>query len=254
MQQTEEILYPDSDGLPIAENTIQFRWIAIVMWNAASLFHERADVFVAGDHLIYPVEGKPEIRSAPDAYVAFGVPNRDRGSYKVWQEGGIFPQVVFEVWSPGNRKADFDAKLAFYEKYGAEEYYLIDPEGREEIYGWRRDEGVLAKIPNMEGYVSPRLGFRFHTSDGSIGIDGPDGKPLIDPKEAFKQRDAAELRADEERFHADLARNRADSERAAKEAERNAKDAERAAKEAALAEAEKFRTKLRELGIDPDSI
>jgi len=247
MRQTDEILYPDSDGLPIAENTIQFRWIAIVMWNAAALFHDRPDVFVAGDHLIYPVEGQPEIRSAPDAYVAFGVPNRDRGSYKVWQEGGIFPQVVFEVWSPGNRKADFDAKLAFYDKYGAEEYYLVDPEGHEDIFGWRREQGCLTRIPTIDGFVSPRLGFRFHTSNGEISIDGPDGKPLIDPKEAMRRRDAAELRADEERFHADLARNRAESERTAKESER-------AAKEAAMLNVEKLRAKLRELGIDPDTI
>ena len=45
-----KVHYPTSDGMPMADNTLQFRWIAILKWNLDHLF-------VAGDHLIYPVEG-----------------------------------------------------------------------------------------------------------------------------------------------------------------------------------------------------
>src|SRR5437764_1211047 len=98
-----EIVYPDSDGKPMADNTLQFRWITTIQLNLDDLFRSNPDVFVAGDNLIYPVKGDNTICQAPDVYVAFGRPKGDRGSYRVWEEGGIFPQVVFEVLSPGNR-------------------------------------------------------------------------------------------------------------------------------------------------------
>ena len=50
------IIYPDSDGQPIADNTKQFRWIVIIKENLEFLFINNHDVFVAGDLLWYPVE------------------------------------------------------------------------------------------------------------------------------------------------------------------------------------------------------
>src|SRR6266542_1827009 len=118
---TKQVVYPDSDGKPMADNTKQLRWIRTILDVLDAVFHDRPDVFVAGNNLIYPKQGDPKVRQAPDAYVAFGRPKGDRGSYKVWEEGGIFPQVVFEVLSPGNRPGEMARKLLFYERYGAEE-------------------------------------------------------------------------------------------------------------------------------------
>src|SRR3954463_10680815 len=89
--------YPDSDGKPMAENTLQFRWIVTIKEGLDWVFSDRPDVFVAGDLFWYPVEGHPEICQAPDTLVAFGRPKGDRGPYKQWEEEGIAPQVVFEV-------------------------------------------------------------------------------------------------------------------------------------------------------------
>jgi hypothetical protein len=58
-----------------------------------ALFDDNPNVFVAGDLLWYPVEGKPSIFTAPDAMVVFGRPKGDRRSYLQWQEGNIPPQV-----------------------------------------------------------------------------------------------------------------------------------------------------------------
>src|SRR5436305_13821165 len=116
----QEIVYPDSDGMTMADNTLQYAWIVTIMGNLDALFANDPNVFVAGDNLIYPVKGDNKIRQAPDVYVAFGRPKGHRGSYKVWEEGGTFPQVVFEVLSPGNRFAEMARKFVFYETYGAE--------------------------------------------------------------------------------------------------------------------------------------
>jgi hypothetical protein len=69
---TEPVVYPDSDGLPMSDNTEQFRWIVYVKEGLEWLFADDPDVFVAGDLLWYPVEGDNKTRQAPDAMVAFG--------------------------------------------------------------------------------------------------------------------------------------------------------------------------------------
>ena len=60
------IIYPDSDGEPMAENTLQYEWIVTIKGGLDQQFAEDSSVFVAGDLFWYPVEGHPEIRHAPD--------------------------------------------------------------------------------------------------------------------------------------------------------------------------------------------
>lgn len=96
-------IYPSSDGKPMAENTIHFRWIVLIKENLEILFATILDVFVAGDLLWYPVQGDGDTKCAPDAMVVFGRPKGDRTSYVQYLEGNIAPQVVFEILSPGNK-------------------------------------------------------------------------------------------------------------------------------------------------------
>lgn len=116
-----EIVYPESDGLPLAENTLQFRWIETLVGGLRAVFHDDPNVFVAGDLLWYPLQGNNVTRAAPDAMVVFGRPKGERGSYQQWREGGLAPQVVFEVTSPGNTPAEMRAKALFYERHGVDE-------------------------------------------------------------------------------------------------------------------------------------
>jgi len=52
-----ELVYPESDGKLMANNTKQFRWIVTIKENLEILFASQTDVFIAGDLLWYPVEG-----------------------------------------------------------------------------------------------------------------------------------------------------------------------------------------------------
>jgi len=176
-----DLLYPDSDGNPMADNTKQFRWITTYKGGIDALFADRVGVFVAGDLLWYPIKGKPTVRVAPDVLVVFGRPKGDRGSYKQWEEGEIAPQVVFEILSPGNTLVEMINKHAFYQRHGVEEYYLHDPD-RNEIFGWLRDPetGDLAQIAQMNGFTSPRLGIRWDTSGEEISVFGSDNRAFVD--------------------------------------------------------------------------
>jgi Uma2 family endonuclease len=169
------ILYPESDGLPIADYTRQFEYIATIKGGLDGVFKDDPNVFVAGDLFWYPVEGDPTIRAAPDTLVAFGRPRGHRRSYLQWEEGGIAPQVTFEILSPSNRPAHLIRKFQFYERYGVEEYYVYDPD-HGVLEGWLRQGGRLQDIATMAGWISPRLKVRFELAGTDLELFGPDGR------------------------------------------------------------------------------
>jgi Uma2 family endonuclease len=220
-----EIDYPDDDGLPMSDNTVQARWMNTIHGGLDALFGDDPSVFVAEILLWYPVEGDNTTRLAPDVMVAFGRPKDDRrGSYRQWVEGGVAPQVVFEVLSPGNDAREMQAKREFYERYGVEEYYEFDPDAEPvSLRGWQRRGGSFVEIRPISGWVSPRLGVRFELGD-DLTIIRPDGRPF----ETYRE---VERRAEEERLRAEEAERRADEERL---------------------RAERLAAKLRALGLDPE--
>jgi Uma2 family endonuclease len=190
-----EVIYPDSDGKPMADNTKQFRWIVTIKENLEWLFADDPNVFIAGDLLWYPVEENNKTCQAPDVMVVFGRPKGDRGSYKQWQEENIPPQVVFEILSPGNTRAEMNRKLLFYDRFGVEEYYLYDPD-QNNLSGWLRTEGFLDVIEPIDQWVSPRLKIRFDLSSPQLQIFYPDGKQFLTYTEIAQRVEQAEQRAE----------------------------------------------------------
>ncbi len=245
-----ELIYPDSDGQPMADNTKQFNWIVLIKENLECLFVDDPHVFVGGDLLWYPVEGRPDIRIAPDVLVAMGRPKGDRGSYQQWVEGNIAPQVVFEILSPGNTLKEMTKKLHFYERYGVEEYYIYDPD-RHELTGLERIEDKLELIEGIEAWTSPRLGIRFDWTPESLKVFYPDGKPFLSTIELAKQTEAAQMSLIVERERAELEKQRADQEMERADSEQ--KRAELEKQRADLAEAEKMQLleRLRQAGLEP---
>nr|WP_229425811.1 Uma2 family endonuclease [Lusitaniella coriacea] len=213
-----KIIYPDSDGQPMSDNTQQFQWIVVIKENLEILFADNPKVFVAGDLLWYPVEGDNKTRQAPDIMVAIGRPKGDRGSYRQWEEGDIAPQVVFEILSPGNRLKEMTKKFKFYERYGVEEYYIYDPD-RVDLAGWLRGEEGLEAIEEMNGWISPRLAIRFEEGEEGLTLYYPNGRKFLTSVELNQRAELAEERAE-------MAESRL----------------------AVLAD------KLRELGIDPETL
>ncbi|TVU52221.1 MAG: Uma2 family endonuclease [Arthrospira sp. PLM2.Bin9] len=209
--QTTKVIYPDSDGNPMAENTRQFRWIVVIKENLEILFDDAPNVFVAGDLLWYPEEGNNKLRQAPDIMVAIGRPKGDRGSYKQWEEGNIPPQVVFEILSPGNRLKEMVKKQQFYDRYGVEEYYIFDPD-RVDFNGWlRNQDGSLELIEQAENWTSPRLGIRFELQEEQFTIYRPDGQRFLTPTELAKQAQQQRQEAEQQRQEAEQQRQRAES-------------------------------------------
>jgi Uma2 family endonuclease len=225
---SEDIFYPDSDGKPMANNTEHAERIATTKYGIESVFADQNDVFVAMDLFWYPVQGKPRIALAPDVMVAFGRPPGKRKSYRQWNEDGIAPQVVFEFLSESNTTSEMTNKAIFYERYGVQEYYLYDLE-RKTLSGFVRfqeQDDSLEEISEMRDWKSPRLGIRFDMSSGDLVLRKPDGTAFL----SYAELDNA------------LSETREELSEAQEEL------SETRERLNALA------TKLRELGINPDSL
>ena len=130
--------------------------------------------------------------------MAFGRPKGDRRSYLQWEEGGIAPQVVFEILSPNNRPAEMLKKFQFYERYGVEEYYVYDPDSGK-LTGYLRQDGALQDIADMTGWVSPRLKVRFELVNVELHLFGPDGRRFATYIELA--RESVQVRQEKEKQH-----------------------------------------------------
>ncbi|MCU0444310.1 MAG: Uma2 family endonuclease [Microscillaceae bacterium] len=217
-EEDEEIIYPESDGKPMSDNTKQFNLIVLIKEGLEVLFADNDEVFVAGDLLWYPVKGSPKIRQAPDVMVAIGRPKGDRGSYLQWKEEDIAPQVVFEILSPGNTFDEMRQKFAFYEQYGVQEYYLYDPD-KNRLEGWAREAGGLLSIDQMNGWSSPLLGIKFELSPKKLKIYDPQGNRFRSLVELSKQAKKAEAKAEQAEAKAEQAEAKAEQAEAKAEQE-----------------------------------
>jgi Uma2 family endonuclease len=227
-----ELVYPESDGKPMADNTKQFRWIVTIKENLEILFASQSDVFIAGDLLWYPVEGNNKLCQAPDVMAVFGRPKADRGSYLQWKENNIAPQVVFEILSPSNTTKEMTNKLLFYQRYGVEEYYIYNPDTLE-LTGLLRSGDDLEIIEEMNGWVSPRLGVRFVLTPETLEIYRPDGQRFLTPVELDQVREKERQRAEQERQQKEAALQQLEQEQQ---------------------RYQELLARLREKGIDPEKL
>ena len=147
-------------------------------------------------------------------FVAFDRPKGDRGSYQQWNEGGIAPQVVFEILSPGNDPMELSDKLAFYTEYSVEEYYLYDPD-QNRLAVFVRKGTALRRQWNIQEWTSPRLQIRFDLRGEEMIVyePGPNGQPFRPVEEVRALLDAERDR-------------RLDAEKRATAAEQRVRDAE----------------------------
>ena len=242
---------PSTDGIPMPESMVQgpplrYTVEALGWWFA----RRRPGTCVAGDLLVYDegvveADGRVRARSiAPDVLVAFGVGERLRDSYVMWQESKA-PDFVLEIASASTWRRDRDEKPARYAALGVGEYFLYDPEGgrlEPRLQGYVLEEGAYRRLPEERlgngawGVRSPVLGLCawLRGARGELRWQDPHtGRDLEDYEEAQAGRAAAEDRATEE-----AAARRTADQRAAEEA---------AARRTAETEIGELRAQLRRL-------
>ena len=200
---TSEIIYPSSDGEPLAET--QQHVLAILMALALlRLYLQEQQAVVFADQYLYYIEGNPRARVAPDVMVVFDIEKRLYANYKIW-EGQQTPAIIFEVTSAGTKETDWNFKKTLYEQLGVTEYWLFDPYGEwvaEQLQGYRLNEdGVYKPIRDN---CSEVLQLKLQAEDYLIGFYRLDnGEKLLTPEELYSANLAANQLADQEKARAD---------------------------------------------------
>ena len=120
------IVYPDSDGEPMAENDHQLTAMIDAITSLRQWYSDREDVYAGGDMLIYYKINDNETRVAPDVFVVFGVAKHKRNSWIVWREGKA-PDIVMELASGSTWRRDMREKRDIYAEMGVTEYWRFDP-------------------------------------------------------------------------------------------------------------------------------
>ena len=198
--------YPESDGKRLAENDPQLHAIHYGFGALGLHFRERADVYVSADLLIYYEEGNPRVSVAPDVFVVFGVEDRMRRNYKVWEEGKA-PDFVLETASPSTWREDVGPKRKTYAQLGVREYFLFDPTGEHytpRLQGFRLVDGAYERLTAVESIdrtlilPSEVLGLELRAkAGGEMRFHDPvTGEDLLSHDEQDAARRAASARAE----------------------------------------------------------
>ncbi len=212
-----EVEYPESDGEPMAETDIHRDLMTDALLHPLKeRFRHESDVYVSGNLFLYYEKGNRSAVVAPDVFVVFGVPNRRRRIYKLWEEGQS-PDVVFELTSQSTYREDLSDKRLVYERLGVREYFLFDPLRdylRPPLQGFRLAEFYYLSVmpePWDEGewqLHSQVLGLTLRTDGPTLRLYDPEqDRYLFSRAEEAEARRLAEARA--ETAETEIARLRA---------------------------------------------
>ncbi len=245
------IIYPTSDGEPVAETYVHL-WAIVTTLEVLRIYIKTLaqeqgippateGTVLANQYLFYE-QNNPKSCVAPDVMVIPRVNRGGRDSYKIWEEGQL-PSIVFEMTSKSTQRDDQEQKKELYARLGILEYWLFDPKGewiKEQLMGYRLEQGVYLPITDLRSNVlGLSLKVEVMEQGAIIGFYRLDtGKKLLTPDEQIEARIDAEHRADQELQTRIEAEQRANQEALARQ------QAERIA--------DSLRARLRALGIDPD--
>ncbi len=209
-------LYPESDGKPMADTDLHYKWIVWLRQVLEGHFAQNPEVYISGNIMMYDIEGPLRTATSPDILVSFGIGQKLRRTYKVWEEGKA-PDFVMEFTSRRTHRNDLDGKVAHYASMGITEYFLYDVDRRylpTPLMGFRLVDGVYNEVsPDIDdGLRSEVLNLDFHLEDTGLAIYDPDAmKWLQTPAEAAKAlAEQEKTRAD----HESEARQKAEAETA----------------------------------------
>jgi Putative restriction endonuclease len=202
-QTNETLVYPTSDGKPLAE-TYDHLYAILVTLEVLRQYLVGQEATVLADQFLYYAQGFPKLRVAPDVMVIFGVAPGGRDSYKLWEEGQA-PRVIFEMTSKGTQQEDQVIKRHLYAQIGVEEYWLFDPKGEwleSPLIGYRLVQNEYVPISDFR---SEALGLQLAVEGKLIAFtELATGRRLLSPAELSEELKQERNRAEQECSRAEL--------------------------------------------------
>ena len=147
---------PLEDGVPL-ESEWHRAEIGLMIDSLRHHWLGRADFYCGGNLFIYYSLEQVRRRDdrGPDFFVVLDVDGSYmREAWVVWEEGGLYPNLIVELLSPSTAEGDKTVKRRLYEQtFRTPEYYCCDPK-TEELIGWRLSgRGYEPIQPNERGWL-----------------------------------------------------------------------------------------------------
>ncbi len=220
---SEEIVFPPGNlysNEPPVEAELHLRQILLLIQMIEWLWQDRQDFYAFGNLTVYfsPNQKKSEDLRGPDFFVVLDTERKPRRSWVVWEEDGKYPNVIIELLSPSTAETDRTTKKQIYQDiFRTPDYFWFDPETLE-LKGCHLVDGQYLELePNQQGWLwSQQLQLFLGIHDRKLRFFTPAGELVPTPEEMLR-----------------TTQSQLETERQQKE---------------------KLAAKLRELGVDPDSI
>jgi Uma2 family endonuclease len=166
---------PETDGLPMDSERQALQMD--LLFEPLRLHFAGRIVYVGKNQIIYYSMEQVRNRDflGPDVYVVLDVPDRERRSWVIWEEGKA-PDVVIEILSPTTAERDRGEKKRIYQdNIGVREYFWFDPDTGE-LAGFVLHDRAFVPIEAdvARSLPCPSLGLRLVLRDGDyMGRGGP---------------------------------------------------------------------------------
>jgi Uma2 family endonuclease len=187
------LVYPESDGEPMAETPKHQQVMIDCMDMMRSHFRGVVDVYIAGNMLLYYEEGNPRKSVSPDVFMVRGLSKKELRTYKTWEQPSTL-DFVLEVASPSTYTRDFNEKMEIYAKIlQVKEYCIYDPyhEIQPSFVGFRLVGDTYQEIAFVEGRLPcETLGLELGERDGVLRLYNPVTAEWLEP--SWERADKAE--------------------------------------------------------------
>ncbi len=253
-----DIAWPPNDlesDEPPFETVLHLRQMMLLLNCLHWIWRDRNDYFAAGNLTVYYrwPKRKSEDLHGPDFFVALNTQPHPRKSWMVWEEDGKYPDLIVELLSDSTAEIDRTVKKRLYaETFRTPEYFWFDPDGQE-FAGFSLVRGQYEPIePTEQGWLwSEQLQMYLGVYEQRLRFFEADGQLVPTPDEAAIAAQQSAIAAQQSAIAFQQSAIAAEQNAAA--AEQNAIAAEQNAA-AAEQRATQLANKLRELGVDPDTL
>lgn len=167
--------------------------IRILRW----WWRNRNDVYISGNLTLYYNQEQLKTRDfrGPDFFVVLGTEKKDRKSWVVWGENGLYPNMILEILSDSTKRVDKGLKKELYQNtFRTPDYFWFDPETFE-FQGFHLLDGRYEAIePTEQGWLwSQQLELYLGVFENKLRFFSADGELLPSPEElAERERQRAE--------------------------------------------------------------
>lgn len=229
-QRQDEIVLPPSDLCseePPLESYLHLKQILLLLSCLEWLWRDRTDFFAAGNLTVYysPRQIKSQDFRGPDFFVVRDTERKPRKSWVVWEEEGKYPNLIIELLSDSTAKVDRGQKKQIYQNtFRTPDYFWFDPHTLE-FKGFHLVDGEYQDLhPTEHGLLwSQQLQLYLGIYEQQLRFFTTEGQLVLTPEETAQ---ATQAQLEIEQQHREIEQQ----------------------------QKEKLAAKLRELGIDPDTV